>query len=115
MARIHGADGREIDRLRGCILEPELSNMDLLTLAVIRTTIERDQTGREHLRMNFHVCNAVISPCHHMQGIDRSIEQVEGPLNSGVVFVHMIKPADKYEWEYRLLALDVKGGRIALH
>lgn len=35
--------------------------------------------------------------------------QVEGPLNSGVVFVHMLKPHDKNEWEYLLLALDVRG------
>jgi import inner membrane translocase subunit TIM21 len=34
---------------------------------------------------------------------------VSGPRNSGVVFVHMVKAADKNEWEYRLLALDVKG------
>ncbi|KAJ6172677.1 L-galactonate dehydratase [Penicillium chermesinum] len=32
-----------------------------------------------------------------------------------VVFVHMIKPLDKSEWEYQLLALDVKGhSRIVL-
>ncbi|KAL2839547.1 TIM21-domain-containing protein [Aspergillus pseudodeflectus] len=54
----------------------------------IATTIEKDQHGREHLKMNFHV---------------------SGPRNSGVVFVHMVKAADKNEWEYRLLALDVKG------
>lgn len=41
--------------------------------------------------------------------------QVEGPLNSGVVHVHMIKPLDKNEWEYQLLAVDVKGhSRIIL-
>ncbi|KAB8270672.1 hypothetical protein BDV24DRAFT_88300 [Aspergillus arachidicola] len=54
----------------------------------IATTIEKDRLGREHLRMNFHV---------------------EGPRNQGVVHVHMIKPLDKNEWEYQLLALDVKG------
>ncbi|KKK19704.1 hypothetical protein P175DRAFT_0483519 [Aspergillus ochraceoroseus IBT 24754] len=54
----------------------------------IATTIEKDRLGREHLRMNFHV---------------------EGPRNSGIVFVHMMKPLDKSEWEYQLLALDVKG------
>ncbi|KAL5343882.1 TIM21-domain-containing protein [Aspergillus crustosus] len=59
----------------------------------IATTIEKDQQGREHLRMNFHVV---------------------GPRNSGVVFVHMVKPSDKYEWEYRLLALEVKGSRVVL-
>ncbi|CAI7657706.1 L-galactonate dehydratase [Penicillium manginii] len=60
----------------------------------IATTEEKDRLGREHLRMNFHV---------------------EGPLNSGVVVVHMIKHLDKTEWEYQLLALDVKGhSRIIL-
>ncbi|KAB8233300.1 hypothetical protein ETB97_004672 [Aspergillus alliaceus] len=60
----------------------------------IATTIEKDRLGREHLRMNFHV---------------------EGPRNQGVVHVHMIKPLDKNEWEYQLLALDVKGhSRIIL-
>ncbi|KAJ6032222.1 L-galactonate dehydratase [Penicillium herquei] len=54
----------------------------------IATAVEKDRLGREHLRMNFHV---------------------EGPLNSGIVFVHLIKPVDQSEWEYQLLALDVKG------
>lgn len=35
--------------------------------------------------------------------------QVEGPLNRGVVLVHMVKPLDKNEWKYLLLALDVDG------
>ncbi|KAJ5765064.1 L-galactonate dehydratase [Penicillium odoratum] len=60
----------------------------------IATSLEKDRLGREHLRMNFHV---------------------EGPLNSGIVHVHMIKPLDKSEWEYQLLALDVKGhSRVVL-
>ncbi|KAJ5485108.1 L-galactonate dehydratase [Penicillium diatomitis] len=60
----------------------------------IASTIEKDRLGREHLRMNFNV---------------------EGPLNTGVVFVHLMKPLDKDEWEYQLLALDVKGhSRIIL-
>ncbi|KAJ5105546.1 hypothetical protein NUU61_002893 [Penicillium alfredii] len=60
----------------------------------IATTVEKDRLGREHLRMNFHV---------------------EGPLNSGVVIVHMMKPLDKSDLEYQLLALDVKGhSRIIL-
>ncbi|KAJ6103742.1 L-galactonate dehydratase [Penicillium sp. IBT 16267x] len=60
----------------------------------IATTVEKDRLGREHLRMHFHV---------------------EGPLNSGIVHVHMMKPLDQNEWEYQLLALDVKGhSRIVL-
>jgi len=54
----------------------------------IATTIEKDQLGREHLKMHFHV---------------------EGPLNSGVVVLHMVKPQDQTEFQYRTLALDVKG------
>ncbi|KAJ5542436.1 hypothetical protein N7535_004856 [Penicillium sp. DV-2018c] len=60
----------------------------------IASTTEKDRLGREHLRMHFHV---------------------EGPLNSGVVVVHMMKPLDKSNFEYQLLALDVKGhSRIVL-
>ncbi|OJK03653.1 hypothetical protein ASPACDRAFT_75181, partial [Aspergillus aculeatus ATCC 16872] len=54
----------------------------------IATSVFQDRMGREHLKMNFHV---------------------EGPLNTGIVFVHMMKPLDQYEWEYQLLALEVKG------
>ncbi|KAJ5113243.1 hypothetical protein N7456_001777 [Penicillium angulare] len=60
----------------------------------IATSVEKDRLGRDHLRMNFHV---------------------EGPLNSGTVFVHMMKPLDKSDFEYQLLALDVKGhSRVVL-
>ncbi|OQE42394.1 hypothetical protein PENCOP_c004G03474 [Penicillium coprophilum] len=60
----------------------------------IASSTEKDRLGREHLRMHFHV---------------------EGPLNSGVVIVHMMKPLDKSNFEYQLLALDVKGhSRIIL-
>ncbi|OJJ46612.1 hypothetical protein ASPZODRAFT_66881 [Penicilliopsis zonata CBS 506.65] len=54
----------------------------------IATSQEKDRFGREHLRMNFHV---------------------EGPRNSGVVFVHMVKSQETNQWEYVLLALDVRG------
>lgn len=54
----------------------------------VASTIEKDRIGREHLKMNFNV---------------------EGPLNSGVVYLHMVKPHEVNEWQYRLLALDVKG------
>ncbi|KAH1498542.1 mitochondrial import inner membrane translocase subunit tim21 [Aspergillus fumigatus] len=54
----------------------------------IATSMFKDRQGREHMKMHFHV---------------------EGPLNSGIVIVHMMKPLDKDEWEYLLLALDVKG------
>ncbi|KAI3109367.1 hypothetical protein CBS147333_5689 [Penicillium roqueforti] len=60
----------------------------------LASSAEKDRLGREHLRMHFHV---------------------EGPLNSGVVIVHMMKPLDKSKFEYQLLALDVKGhSRIIL-
>ncbi|KAL1982716.1 hypothetical protein VTN96DRAFT_967 [Rasamsonia emersonii] len=54
----------------------------------IATTEEKDQSGREHLKMRFHV---------------------EGPLNSGTVILHMVRPQDQNEYQYRILALDVKG------
>ncbi|PYH94606.1 TIM21-domain-containing protein [Aspergillus ellipticus CBS 707.79] len=60
----------------------------------IATSIFKDRMGREHLKMNFHV---------------------EGPLNSGTVFVHMMKPLEHNEWEYQLLALEVPGhSRVVL-
>ncbi|PWY73740.1 TIM21-domain-containing protein [Aspergillus heteromorphus CBS 117.55] len=60
----------------------------------IATSIYKDRLGREHLKMNFHV---------------------EGPLNSGTVFVHMMKPLEHNEWEYQLLALEVPGhSRVVL-
>ncbi|KAN0086365.1 TIM21 domain containing protein [Elaphomyces granulatus] len=54
----------------------------------IATTVEKDQLGREHLRMHFHV---------------------EGPLNSGTVSLHMVRAPDQNAMQYQLLALDVKG------
>ncbi|RMJ22538.1 TIM21 [Aspergillus sp. HF37] len=56
----------------------------------IATSVQKDQLGRDHLRMNFNV---------------------EGPLNRGVVQLHMVKPLDKNEWQYLLLSLDVHGHR----
>ncbi|KAK2858375.1 hypothetical protein FQN49_004794 [Arthroderma sp. PD_2] len=56
----------------------------------IATTIEKDRKGNEHMRMNFHV---------------------SGPLNDGVVLVHLVKLAGQHDFEYHLLALDVKGHR----
>ncbi|EFR05085.1 import inner membrane translocase subunit tim-21 [Nannizzia gypsea CBS 118893] len=56
----------------------------------IATTIETDRKGNEHMRMNFHV---------------------SGPLNDGVVLVHLVKLAGQHDFEYHLLALDVKGHR----
>ncbi|CAG7940676.1 unnamed protein product [Penicillium salamii] len=60
----------------------------------IASRTEKDRLGREHLHLYFHV---------------------EGPLNSGVVVVHMMKPLDSSNFEYQLLALDVKGhSRVVL-
>ncbi|DAA79039.1 TPA_exp: hypothetical protein A8136_2824 [Trichophyton benhamiae CBS 112371] len=56
----------------------------------IATTIDKDSKGNEHMRMNFHV---------------------SGPLNDGVVLVHLVKMAGQSDFEYHLLALDVKGHR----
>ncbi|KAF3484219.1 import inner membrane translocase subunit tim-21 [Arthroderma uncinatum] len=54
----------------------------------ISTTIKKDRKGNEHMRMNFHV---------------------SGPLNDGVVLVHLVKLAGQHDYEYHLLALDVRG------
>lgn len=54
--------------------------------------------------MNFNVITGPYLP----QACTDAV-QVEGPLNRGVVQVHMVKPLDKYEWEYLLLSLDVNG------
>ncbi|KKZ63798.1 hypothetical protein EMCG_01902 [[Emmonsia] crescens] len=54
----------------------------------IATTVEKDRVGREHMRMNFNV---------------------SGPRNDGVVIVHLIKNPKTHEFEYNILALDVKG------
>ncbi|KAG5301811.1 import inner membrane translocase subunit tim21 [Histoplasma ohiense] len=54
----------------------------------IATTVEKDRVGREHMRMNFNV---------------------SGPRNDGTVSVHLIKNPQTNEFEYNILALDVKG------
>ncbi|PBP17105.1 import inner membrane translocase subunit tim-21 [Diplocarpon rosae] len=58
----------------------------------IASTLKTDQYGREHLNMRFNV---------------------EGPLNKGVVSLHMIKSSTDCElgseFVYKYLALDVKG------
>ncbi|KAI1909417.1 mitochondrial import inner membrane translocase subunit tim21 [Ophidiomyces ophidiicola] len=54
----------------------------------IATTLERDRLGNEHIKMHFNVT---------------------GPLNDGVVRVHLIKARDEGEYKYHLLALDVAG------
>lgn len=54
-------------------------------------------------------------PILYEKEIDWLTRQVAGPRNEGVVFVHMVKPSDTNEWEYRLLALEVKGySRVVL-
>ena len=38
-------------------------------------------------------------------------EQVEGPLNKGVVRIHLTKPHGQSGFQYQYLALDVAGTR----
>lgn len=52
------------------------------------SSTEKDRWGTEHLHMKFYV---------------------EGPLNQGVVHVHMTKKPSQDEYEYKTLAVDVKG------
>ncbi|KAI9742907.1 MAG: mitochondrial import inner membrane translocase subunit tim21 [Claussenomyces sp. TS43310] len=54
----------------------------------IASSIQKDPTGTEHLIMHFNV---------------------EGPLDKGVVNLHMSKRPSQSEFEYKYLALDVKG------
>ncbi|KAF2475666.1 import inner membrane translocase subunit tim-21, mitochondrial [Lindgomyces ingoldianus] len=55
---------------------------------IVASSIETDRWGTEHLHMKFYV---------------------EGPLNQGVVHVHMTKKPSQDEFVYRTLAVDVKG------
>ncbi|KAF3806541.1 Mitochondrial import inner membrane translocase subunit TIM21 [Colletotrichum gloeosporioides] len=52
------------------------------------STISTDSRGHEHLVMHFYV---------------------EGPLNRGTVYLHMIRTPSSGEFEYKYLYLDVKG------
>ncbi|KAK6224634.1 hypothetical protein QIS74_02961 [Colletotrichum tabaci] len=54
----------------------------------IASTINTDSRGHEHLLVHFHV---------------------EGPLNKGVVYLHMVKTPSSGEFEYKYLYLDVRG------
>ncbi|KAI1434545.1 import inner membrane translocase subunit tim-21, mitochondrial [Xylaria sp. CBS 124048] len=54
----------------------------------IASSMEPDAQGNDHLVMHFYV---------------------EGPLNNGLVNVHLVKRAGHHEFEYRYLFLDVKG------
>ncbi|KAI1810622.1 import inner membrane translocase subunit tim-21, mitochondrial [Poronia punctata] len=54
----------------------------------IASNSKTDAQGNEHLIMHFYV---------------------EGPLNNGLVNVHLIKRSGHSEFEYKYLALDVKG------
>ncbi|KAF1987442.1 TIM21-domain-containing protein [Aulographum hederae CBS 113979] len=53
----------------------------------IASRTEKDKIGNEHLYLHFNV---------------------EGPLNSGVVNLHMVRRPSEHEYEYRYLSLDVK-------
>ncbi|KAI0523675.1 import inner membrane translocase subunit tim-21, mitochondrial [Xylaria bambusicola] len=54
----------------------------------IASTLKTDAQGNDHLVMQFYV---------------------EGPLNSGIVNVHLIKRTGRNEFEYKYLFIDVKG------
>ncbi|KAI0447801.1 import inner membrane translocase subunit tim-21 [Xylaria telfairii] len=54
----------------------------------IASTLKTDASGTNHLVMHFYV---------------------EGPLNNGVVNVHLVKRAGQSEFEYKYLFVDVKG------
>ncbi|WYZ46331.1 hypothetical protein EsH8_IX_000556 [Colletotrichum jinshuiense] len=54
----------------------------------IASTVNTDSRGHDHLLMHFHV---------------------EGPLNKGVVYLHMIKTPSSGEFEYKYLYVDIRG------
>lgn len=58
----------------------------MLTLHSTKTM--KDNTGTDHIIMHFNV---------------------EGPLDKGVVSLHVAKHPSESEYEYRYLKLDVKG------
>ena len=60
-----------------------------VVLIMFRSSVKKDNMGTEHMIMHFNV---------------------EGPLNKGVVSLHMTKhPTEGSDYEYRYLKLDVKG------
>jgi import inner membrane translocase subunit TIM21 len=50
-----------------------------------------------------------VSLLFHLALITTNSMQVEGPLDKGVVNMHMIKKPSDSEFVYKYLALDVKG------
>ncbi|TDZ22707.1 Mitochondrial import inner membrane translocase subunit TIM21 [Colletotrichum orbiculare MAFF 240422] len=54
----------------------------------IASTVNTDSRGHDHLLMHFHV---------------------EGPLNKGVVYLHMVKTPSSGEFEYKYLYVDIRG------
>ncbi|KAI4128666.1 MAG: hypothetical protein LQ347_004071 [Umbilicaria vellea] len=60
----------------------------------IASKISKDRTETQHLVMHFNV---------------------EGPLNSGVVNMHMTKAPGQSEYQYKYLALDVKAGHSRIY
>jgi import inner membrane translocase subunit TIM21 len=71
----------------------------------VRSTVTKDQYGTEHMMMHFYVglCDKHV----HFGRTDRV--QVEGPLDRGLVRLHMIKKASETEFVYKYLFVDVPG------
>lgn len=71
----------------------------------IASNVTKDNRGDEHLVMHFNVSGTIRV---NMTG-KADLYQVDGPLNKGVVSLHMTKKPSQSEYEYKYLALDVKG------
>jgi import inner membrane translocase subunit TIM21 len=69
-----------------------------------RSSIRKDQRGVEHLIMHFNV-----GTLHTLIMANANNAKVEGPLDKGVVNLHMIKGPSDRELVYKYLVLDVKG------
>ncbi|KAL2876238.1 mitochondrial import inner membrane translocase subunit tim21 [Colletotrichum sp. CLE4] len=66
----------------------ELVQLQMCKSNLDSSTINTDARGHEHMLMHFHV---------------------EGPLNRGVVYLHMIKTPISGEFEYKYVYVDVRG------
>lgn len=96
-----------------CVNSPTPANTETQRLLTnpLSTTIDKDSKGNEHMRMNFHVRHYLLRGPFDRILTPNKPSQVSGPLNDGVVLVHLVKMAGQSDFEYHLLALDVKGKR----
>ena len=69
-----------------------------------RSTTTTDAKGDDHFYMNFYVRTSVSPALGSANNC-----QVEGPLNRGRVYLHMIRLKGHSDYEYKYLYVDVRG------